>query len=328
MSKQAVYLLGDVNVDVILPIDEYPPPGGDKRSENMVIESGGSASNSAVVLAQLGTGAHLLGCVGEDPWATIARSRLKAAGVEIGHIQTVEAEQTGLMFVPVTPDGQRTLFGRRGANRLLPADSLPLEDLAAADALHVSGYSFLAPSSRRAARRALSVAKDGGALTSMDTAYEPPFQAPEQLRQILGSIDTLILGEREAEALSGMKGDRVTPWYQERGINTLAIKLGRQGARIHRDGDTWEIPVFPVDVIDTTGAGDAFSAGLLYGLLKGLSPAATGLLAAACGAAATTVWGAGGAFPGKGEVMRILRAAASSVPSRLQGPHGQLLERI
>ena len=323
-----VYLLGDANVDVILPIDEYPEHGGDKRSESMIIESGGSAANSAVVLAQLGVAAHLIACVGEDPWAPIAKSRLNASGVEISLVQTAQSEQTGLMFIPVTPDGQRTLFGRRGANRLLQADSLPYGDLGEADGLHVSGYSFLAPDSHRSAVRAIRAAKDGGALISMDTAYEPPFQAADQIRESLADIDILILGEREAEELSGVRKDQIGPWYREKGVSTLAIKLGRQGARIHQDGETWEIPIFPVEVIDTTGAGDAFSAGILYGLLKGLSAPAAGLLASACGAAATTVWGAGGAFPGRENVESVLRAAVDSIPSNLKAPHGRLLEQM
>ncbi len=320
-----IFLLGDLNVDVILPIEEYPPPGGDARSEGMVIESGGSAANAAVVLARLGRSPGLLAQVGDDRWGELATEALRGAGVSTSHVQRSPQGQTGLMFVPVTPDGQRTLFGRRGANRGLHIDGLPEAELTRAEGLHLSGYAFIEAQPREASFRALELLAQGDGIASLDTAYEPPFAVAEPLRRALPRLTLLILGENEAEVLSGRTGRDSVSWLLEQGVGTVALKLGARGAQIHQPGSTWELPAFPVKTVDTTGAGDAFSGGLLHGFLAGLSPPAAGLIGAACGAAATTVWGAGAAFPSLTSVQVMLKGSESTLNAAL---HSALSEAL
>lgn len=312
-----VYLLGDLNVDVIIPIAEYPPPGGDVRSEKMVIEPGGSAANAAVVLARLGRSPTLLARVGRDQWGELATGALRGAGVSISGVQSSDSELTGLMFIPVTPDGQRTLFGRRGANRSLEAGALPGSGLSGAEALHLSGYAFLEEPQREAAFRALDLVTQADGLVSLDTAYAPPVMAADSLRRVLPQLALLILGEDEAEALSGRRGRDAVAGLLEQGVGTVALKLGSHGAQIHGPNSSWDLPALPATTVDTTGAGDAFSAGLLHGILAGLSPPSAGLLGAACGAAATTVWGAGTAFPSLNVLTTTLKGSASTLPAEL-----------
>lgn len=317
-AQGKLFLLGDLNVDVILSVEEYPPPGGDVRSEKMVIEAGGSAANSAVVLARLGRSPSLIARVGHDDWAELAERAVRAAGVSTGDVQRSEQEQTGLMFIPVTPDGQRTLFGRRAANRSLQAGGLPERELRGAEALHISGYAFLEAPQREAALRAIDLVSEGNGLVSLDTAYQPPFAAAEPLRRALPRVALLILGEDEAEALSGRRGRDSVDWMLDQGVDTVALKMGPRGAEIHRHGSSWKLPALPAKTVDTTGAGDAFSAGVLHGQLGDLSPPASGLIGSACGAAATTVWGAGAAFPSSSSVVEILRRSEDTLPKELQ----------
>ncbi|MGA9532183.1 MAG: carbohydrate kinase family protein [Anaerolineales bacterium] len=298
MTTGAVLVLGDINVDVLLPIESYPEPGGDQRSERMVIGVGGSAANSAIALANLGATPHLLGCVGEDPWAEVVLKDLDSAGVGLAGLQRSVRFGTGMMFIPVTPDGQRTLIGRRGANRQLHQPALPNNLIDSCQALHLSGYAFEEEPQSGAARGVLQIAVDAEWFISLDTAYRPAFSSRQELVEVIPHLSLLVLGEPEALSLSGCTDiDDAVGTLLAAGAQRVAVKRGSQGASLHGPNERIDWPAFDVPTIDTTGAGDAFSAGLLHGLLSGLDDKAAALLAMAAGALATTVWGAGAAMP-------------------------------
>lgn len=319
MTEQPpICVLGDANVDVIMPVDEYPPPGSDKRSEQLITGLGGSAANAAVVLARFGWQVVMIARVGDDNWGDFVRSMLQQGGVGVECVRRIAGEQTGMMFVPVTPDGQRTLFGRRGANRMVVRAELPQDKLSQAAALHLSGYAFLEEGARPAINRAIDLVRDGGGLVCLDTAYEPAFVASDAICGALPRVDLVILGIEEAEAITGHQGPEAVSWFLDQGVEVVALKLGARGSCIYEKGGTHEIPAISLRVVDTTGAGDAFSAGLLHGILAGLSVPAAGIVATACGAVATTVWGAGCAFPSVDAVRDALRASKDSVQKDLQ----------
>lgn len=331
-----LFVLGDANIDVLMPIDAYPAPGGDKRSERTVIGAGGSAANTALALARLGFRPSLLACIGQDLPGQMLRAELADGGVDLGHLQTTGAAGTGMMFVPVTPDGQRTLFGRRGANRQLQGDGLPLEWIGRAGLLHLSGYAFLEGPQVEAAQSALSAASDRGVFRSLDTAYEPAFAAGDRLRALLPSLDLLVVGEAEAADLTGAsQRQAILDWLLEAGVGCVALKLGGEGSLIADAGGRLAVPAFEVAVIDTTGAGDNFSAGLLAGQLLELDLPAAAVLATAVAGLATTVWGAGNAPPGLPAIRRLLNDqgpalpdpglvhAAQDVLDKLRGPAGR-----
>lgn len=327
-ARPPVYVLGDANVDILMPIDEYPAHGGDKRSERTIIEAGGSAANTAAGLAKLDIPTALLAAVGRDVLAELAVSALGSAGVILKHLQSND-ETTGIMFVPVTPDGQRTLFGRRGANRLLRADQLPLAELAAARALHLSGYALLEDPQGSAAREAFRSAGSGGAFRSLDTAYEPPFEATDAFGRFLPQLDLLILGEPQAEVLAGGADlDTSLARLLDMGVGTIALKRGRRGSLLVTDSERRELPALPVTTVDSTGAGDSYSAGLLFGLLEGFTLAASGLLASAAGALATARWGAGAGAPGRAELIGLIAKEQSSLGAGLQAAVHELLDGL
>lgn len=310
-----VFVLGDANIDVIMPIDDYPQPGGDKRSERAVIHAGGSAANTALALARLGFAPSLLACLGQDLPGDMLRQELERGGLNLSHLQVSASAGTGMMFVPVTPDGQRTLFGRRGANLVLRPEGLPLNAIGRSRALHLSGYAFLEGSQAQTARAALEAAKQGDAFVSLDTAYEPAFLAGDRLREILGQVDLLVLGQAEANRLSGQTDLEATlDWLLEQGVGQVGLKLGAKGSVLAGPTERIHLPAFKVQVVDTTGAGDNYSAGLLAGHLLGLNPAAAGVLATAIAGLSTTVWGAGNAPPGIADLATLIRTQGKSQP--------------
>jgi ribokinase len=316
----SILLLGDINVDVLMDVPAYPPPGGEAVTERLITRLGGSAANTAVVLSRLGLEARMLGRVGRDPWGQMALAALAEAGVGLELVQRDEAVATGLMFTAVTPDGERTMFGQRGANPHTDPSAISLDALSGADLLYLSGYALLEAPQREAAARAVELARQQGLPIVLDTAYMPALVAPQELRPYLSSLDACILGLPEARALLGEAEPHAAASVLLRmGVRLAAVKLGAQGCLLADAASTHRIPAFPVDVLDTTGAGDAFTAGLIFGRMRGLSLPATGTLANALGGLAAAVHGAGAALPGKAEVTRFLNdnlASSSEERSR------------
>jgi ribokinase len=314
----SILVLGDINLDVLMHVPAYPAPGGEAVTERIITRLGGSAANTAVVLSRLGLEVRLLSRVGNDPWGQLALDALAQAGVGLDLVQRDPAAATGLMFTVVTPDGERTMFGQRGANPLTDPAAITPDTLRGADLLHLSGYALLEIPQREAAVRAMELAHQRGLLVVLDTAYLPALKIPHVFRQYLPALDACILGLQEAQALLGAgEPEAAVSALLEAGVRLAALKLGAGGCLLAEGAATHLSPAFPVDVVDTTGAGDAFSAGLIYARLHGLSLSALGTLANTLGGLATTVHGAGTALPGKVELLHYLRLRqASETPER------------
>ena len=318
MHPQArnVLLLGDLNIDIFLNIPSYPQPGGDALSDQMEMRAGGSVSNTAIILSRLGIRTELLTHTGDDPWAEIALRALRAEGVGMQHLVRDPQVGTGLIFLPVTPNGERTMFSYRGANsRLHPAEITP-QLFDGLSLLHISGYAMLESPQKDAAWRALELASARGIPVTLDLGVEPAAVLGPHLERLLGRLDLLVLGLQEALLLA--KQPELEPALQvllAGGVKMIGLKLGLEGCLLVTAGKRVRLPGFKVETIDTTGAGDAFSAALIHGRLNDLSLEARGLLANAFGAVATTVWGGGAAFP-----------ALEAVKSLLRQPEGDLAD--
>lgn len=311
-DEGVVVVLGDLNIDALLSVPAYPAPGGDALATASHLGAGGSAANAAIVLAKLGQPSRLLARLGSDAWADAALRALAQAGVDTQTIQRDGAASTGLFFIPVTPDGERTMFGLRGANvRLDPHTVEPA--LAGARWLHVSGYALLETPQRDAALRALDLAQAQGVPASVDAGRLLAWQHPDLLRRLLPRLALCVL---DREAARGVVGEVAGPAEAAEaltaaGVGLAALTLGAQGAYLQSGSQIVRQPPFAVDVVDTTGAGDAFSAGLIFAQLRGLSLPAAATLAAALGALAVQAWGAGPALPGRAEAAAFLRARRS-----------------
>jgi ribokinase len=303
-----VVTLGDITVDIIASILRYPSPGGDGLAERIEVHNGGSAANTATVLANFGMEVGIISRVGRDPFAEQALARLAEAGVDLSCIQRDDEVITGIMFIPVTPDGERTMFGYRGANPRLDPALLNEGYIAQADVFHLSGYALLAEPERSAARQAVEMAHRAGVAISLDVGLEAAARATEEVKALLPLVDLFFPNRAEAEHLNAGSSDvreavRILLGY---GIKTVALKLGDQGCTVGSEGEIFSIPTFAVEVQDTTGAGDSFDAGFILGRLWGLDARESALLANALGALAASAIGAGDALPGPGKARALL----------------------
>ncbi|MBI3241702.1 MAG: carbohydrate kinase family protein [Chloroflexi bacterium] len=311
MSEAIV--LGDINVDVLMPISTYPRPGGDALSGQMTTQAGGSAANTAIALAKLGVAASMVGRLGEDVWGSLALRALTDSGVEVSAVQHDEAASTGLFFIPITPDGERTMFGHRGANVNTEPSAINPTIFKGARFLHLSGYALLEPPQREAALQAIELAGQHGLALSLDTGLLPALARTDEIGQLLPRLSICVLGVEEARALAvGDSPADLARALVARGVKLVGLKLGAEGCLLADSSGLFNVPSFSVKAVDTTGAGDAFSAGLIYGQLRGLSLPAAGTLANTLGSLAAATWGAGPALPGREAVRKRLAAEAAT----------------
>ena len=158
-QKSGKYLvIGDLCMDVFMQVTGYPEAGGDGTVQSMHQHAGGSAANTAIVLAKLGGEPILLTHTGNDIWAQQLLPKLEATGVRVDSIVQKQQEQTGLTFLVVSSDAERTMFTYRGANRNLLPDEISESLFTDVDFLHISSYACLVELQSDAVHKAVQIA--------------------------------------------------------------------------------------------------------------------------------------------------------------------------
>ncbi len=260
-------VVGDVMTDVVAVLDRELRPDTDTpgRVRN---QGGGSAANTAHWLGATGAEVTYVGRVGDDELGRVACGDLAGAGVdlEVGVDGTLP---TGTCVVIVAPDGGRTMVPDPGANTSLRREHLPAALLRAGDHLHLSGYTLLRPATRAMALASLAEARAVGMSTSVDVASAGPIRdvGPAEVLGWLRTVDLVLANADEAAALapggSREPAEQAAALARELGA-TVVVKRGADGVvAALPDGTTVTRPAAPATVVDSTGAGDAFGAGLL-----------------------------------------------------------------
>jgi sugar/nucleoside kinase (ribokinase family) len=272
-----VVVVGDVALDVLVTPRTPLVPGADVPAGIRTC-AGGAGANTAVWLARLGAEVTLVGRVGDDPAGRAAAQDLAAAGVRPE--LAVDPDAPTCTVVVLLGDGERSMLSDRGAAARLSPDDLP--DLHGADHLHLSGYVLLDETSRAAGRMALAAAAGAGLSRSVDPQAAPGLHAG--FRDWVHGVDLLL---PNADELAALGPEPLVP-----GVGAVAATRGAAGATWEDGGGTWAVPAPPVDVVDPTGAGDAFDAGLLVAWLSGAGPVEALRAGCAAGSAAVGVPGA------------------------------------
>jgi ribokinase len=242
-----------------------------------------------------------------DAWSHVLHSHLDPSGIDLGFVTQKPSAGTGLIFITVTPDGQRTMISYRGANVLFEPDDLPANGLEGAALLQLSGYAFMQAPQCNAACQAVQMARSADIPISLDLPLEPILRQPQMIDSLLDQLTLCVLGSDELIQLTGLPEAQAVACLLSRGIRRLAVKKGTQGCLLAETGRSLELPIFPVKTLDSTGAGDAFCAGFIAGWLLGLDLPSSGILASALGALATTVVGGSTSLPGLAEVVQFLQ---------------------
>jgi sugar/nucleoside kinase (ribokinase family) len=256
-----------LDIAAVLPA---PLALGSDTPATITFRHGGSAANTAAWLAGLGVPCVFAGRVGDDPFGRAAVAALRSDGV-IPRVATDPVTPTGVCLVLIGPDGERTMVPSAGANATLGPADLGADLLDAEDHLHLSGYALLTEGSRAAALFALELAGEVGASVSVDAASAEPIRAvgPERFLNWIPPGALLLANADELAALTGTADQAAgVAAIVARGLD-LVLKCGGRGSLLGTAAGSWHSPAEPAEVLDSTGAGDAFAAGLLAALRSG-----------------------------------------------------------
>jgi len=302
--------IGNALMDAMVPIKSYDlidelslPHGGmvmiDKDKYALISEkiknidksyiAGGSASNTIYGMAKLGIPVSLIGKVGTDELSSIYATDLINAGVN-PMLLASESSPTGCATAFVTPDGERTFATFLGAASELHEDNITEEQLRGHDILHLEGYLLF---NHNLVKKAMQVAKSLNMKISLDLAAHNFVEGNREiiLNLLENYVDYCFANEEESMALTGLAPADALEALSKHCEYTV-VKLGANGSLIKHNGVVYEVDVFPANKVDTTGAGDLYASGFIYGIINGFSPARCGELGSMLGGKVIEVYGA------------------------------------
>ncbi len=289
-----VLCLGILVADVVAkPIEEMPGKGKLQLVDTMELHTGGCASNAGYDLSKLGVSTGLMGKVGMDGFGDFFIKYMEDSGLDIRGIKRTSSANTSATMVMVSADGERTFFHYLGANGELCYDDVDFDIVREAKILHIAGAFLMPKFDGESTAMVLKQARDLGIITSLDTAWDSRGNWMNLLEPCLHHLDIFMPSIEEARMVTGKEEPpEIADFLMSYGIGTVALKMGEQGSYIRtRDWDMY-VPIFEVENVDATGAGDAFAAGFLAGVSKGWDHREAAKLANAVGACCVTAMGA------------------------------------
>jgi ribokinase len=300
MYDYDLLVVGSANADLVIGVERRPAAGETVLGSDLSVHPGGKGANQAVAAARLGARTALLARVGDDAYGRLLLDSQRAAGVDTVGV-LVGGAPTGVALITVDPSGDNSIVVSPGANgRLTPADVRAASSLFQASRV-VSTQLEIPLESVQEVVRSLA---DGSRFVLNPS---PPRPLP---REVLDACDPLIVNEHEAKVILGdaAAGDTPEDWARillAKGPRSVVITLGAEGALVASARGMDRVPSVKVDAVDTTGAGDAFTAALAWRLGGGASLAEAAAYAARVGAAAVTRRGAQESYPTADEVAAL-----------------------
>jgi ribokinase len=290
-----VFVVGSINQDFVLKVERRPEPGETVTGAQLSTHNGGKGANQAVAAALLGASVAFLGRVGDDGFGKPLVRALRDRSVDTSLVKQLTGVSTGAAFITVTPDGENAIVVAPGANRRLTSEDVEAASKAIRDA-RILVAQMEVP--LETVRRAVEISAAGGTRALVNLA--PPFEVP---RALLEKLDPLVVNEHEAAFLLGSRVEGVdeavsaAPELLSLGPRSAVITVEAAGAVVADGDSTVHLPAPKTDVVDTTGAGDAFVGALAVKLAQGASLEEGVAYAVRAGAAAVAREGAQDSLP-------------------------------
>ncbi|HEV3003801.1 MAG TPA: PfkB family carbohydrate kinase, partial [Pirellulales bacterium] len=255
------------------PIPQMPRAGQLVLTDHLLLNIGGCASNAAMDLARLGVKVGVVGCVGGDVFGRFVIETLESAGIDTSTVRPLANVGTsGTLIVNVAGEDRRFIHAV-GANGKLTASDIPLERVRQAKVFYVGGYLLTPGLDQDELAELFREARAAGVTTVLDVVLPGPGDHGSKLVRLLPETDVFLPNDDEAALITGLSDPRrQAEWFHEAGAGTVAITCGGRGSVLVSDGLRIEAGAYPVDYVGATGAGDAFDAGYIAGLLQGGDP--------------------------------------------------------
>ncbi|NLN79168.1 MAG: sugar kinase [Armatimonadetes bacterium] len=289
-----VTCLGILVADVVgKPVDNIPERGKLMLVDRMELHGGGCANSTGIGLTKIGVKTAVIGKVGDDGFGDFVIGNLTRNKVDCTGVVRDKDAATSSTMVLVHGDGERSFIHYIGANGTLTEADVDFGVVKSSKILHIAG-SFLLPGfDGEPTARVLKKAKELGVTTSLDTAWDSRGNWMKLLAPCLPYVDYAVPSIEEARMVTGKhEPEDVAAVLLDYGVGTAALKMGAKGCYIRSKDIELHIPIYKVDVVDALGAGDAFAAGFLAGLVNGWDLERTGKFANATGAFCVTALGA------------------------------------
>ena len=250
--------------------DEMPPKGGATLVDQMTMTVAGTAGATAYDCAMLGLTVQIAAEVGNDPMGDWLVSAMQAQGMNTELVTRSATAQTAMSMLPISSDGARSAFFVPGASNTFDLDDTALQRVLDAEIIHLGGTGLLGTFDGAPSLRLLEAAKAKGRKTVFDLILANQ-ETIKLVEPLLPFIDYFVPSIEEAGAMAGQSEPAVVAdWFRGKGIGNVILTLEGEGVYVApKDGAPMHLPAHDIDVVDTTGCGDSFTAGIITGVSKG-----------------------------------------------------------
>jgi sugar/nucleoside kinase (ribokinase family) len=266
-------------------VSDIPPGQGISLIDEIRITAAGTAAGTSVDLAKLGCSVTAVGAVGNDEMGNILIGILNRYGVNTKYLAKKDGVQTSGSILPIRPNGERPALHVMGSNAVFSFEDVPLEVVAKADFVHIGGFYLMPKFDGPDTVKTLQYAKQSSAITTMDILGVQQENMAEKIRPCMPYLDYFMPNVEEAGMITGLTDpDQMCQYFLDAGAKNVVLKMGERGSLIlSASGERVRVPAFKVKLVDTTGCGDAWSAGFIAGLSLHMSVAKAAQLGSACG---------------------------------------------
>lgn len=290
------------------PLDHLPVAGELILVDDLPLKIGGCAANTAIDLARIGVKVGAVGCVGCDAFGRFVIETLSAGGVGIEGLRQVEGVPTsGTLIVNVRGEDRRFIH-TMGANAALRVADIPLDAVRRAKVLYIGGYLLMSSFEPEPLAALFEQARNWGVRTVLDLVLPGAGDHWSRLEPVLAETDVFLPNYDEARAITGLDDPvKQAERFLAAGAETAVITCGGEGTVLVRAGERWRAGVYPVEFVGATGAGDAFDAGYIAGLVAELEPRDCLVWGSALGASCVRSIGATESVFDRDEAVRFMQ---------------------
>lgn len=278
-----------------------------RRVDRILIKNGGDCLNTAIDLKQLGADVGIVGVLGKDMLGEYLNGIIVAKGIDDSGICFDSVSETSSVVVLINAAGERVFLYYGGSNDVFSFDKIKPDVVQGAKIVHVGGVFMLPKFDGAGAKALFTLAHQHGSLTTMDVTWDASGRWLDIIEPCLPELDLFMPSINEAKEITGLDcPEEISRFLKDKGVKNVIVKLGTQGCYVDAFGKQYYVSAFDVPVVDTTGAGDSFVAGVLYGLAEGWDIEETTRFASAVSAHCIQQLGATAGIPSSETILNFL----------------------